>query len=39
VVADELGEFTFTILPTGEYSMVVSAGDFEVVIPSLPLQS
>jgi hypothetical protein len=39
VAADELGEFTFTNLPTGEYSMVVSAGDFEVVIPSLHLQS
>ena len=39
VAADELGEFTFTNLPTGEYSMVVSAGDFEVVIPSIHLQS
>src|SRR5688572_5971248 len=39
VAADELGEVTFTSLPTGEYSMVASAGDFEVVSPSLPLQS
>lgn len=36
--ADELGEFTFTDLPVGEYEMVVSAGDYEVVIPSLLLQ-
>jgi hypothetical protein len=37
--ADELGEFTFADLPAGEYEMVVSAGDYEVVIPSLRLQS
>jgi hypothetical protein len=36
--ADELGEFTFTDLPAGEYEMVVSAGDFEMVIPSLLLK-
>ncbi len=36
--ADELGEFTFTNLPAGEYSMVVSAGEYEVVISSLYLQ-
>jgi hypothetical protein len=39
VAADELGEFAFANLPAGEYSMVVSAGEFEVVISSLPLQS
>jgi len=38
VAADELGEFTFTYLPAGEYSMVVSAGEYEVVISSLYLQ-
>ena len=37
-VADELGEFTFANLPAGEYGMVVSAGQYEVVIPSLRLQ-
>ena len=35
---DELGEFTFADLPAGEYDMVVSAGQYEVVIPSLLLQ-
>ena len=35
---DELGEFTFLDLPAGEYHMVVSAGQYEVVIPSLHLQ-
>ena len=38
-VADELGEFTFADLPAGDYEMVVSAGQYEVVIPSLRLQS
>jgi hypothetical protein len=38
VAADDLGEFTFTNLPAGEYSMVVSAGEYEVVISSLYLQ-
>ena len=36
--ADELGEFTFADLPTGEYDIVVSAGEYEVVISSLLLQ-
>lgn len=36
---DELGEFTFTNLPAGDYEMVVSAGEYEVVIPSLRLQA
>jgi hypothetical protein len=36
--ADELGEFTFSDLPAGEYHMVVSAGHYEVVIPSLLLR-
>ena len=36
--ADELGEFTFADIPAGEYDMVVSAGQYEVVIPSLHLQ-
>ena len=35
---DDLGEFTFTDLPGGEYEMVVSAGEHEVVISSLLLQ-
>lgn len=38
VSADELGEFTFANLPAGEYSMVASAGEYEVVISSLYLQ-
>jgi hypothetical protein len=37
--ADELGEFIFANLPAGDYEMVVSAGQYEVVIPSLRLQS
>ena len=36
--ADELGEFTFSNLPAGEYEMVASAGQYEVVIPSLLLR-
>ena len=36
--ADELGEFTFADIPAGEYDMVVSAGQYEVVISSLLLQ-
>lgn len=36
--ADELGEFSFANLPPGDYEMIVSAADFEVVIPSLRLQ-
>lgn len=39
VAADELGEFTFTNLPAGEYSMIVSAGEYEIVISSLHLQA
>lgn len=39
VAADELGEFTFINLPAGEYSMVVSAGEYEVVIHSLHFQA
>lgn len=39
VAADELGEFTFTNLSVGEYSMVVSAEEYEVVISSLHLQA
>jgi hypothetical protein len=35
---DDLGEFTFADLPAGEYDIVVSAGQYEVVIPSLRLQ-
>ena len=35
---DELGEFTFSNLPAGEYDMVVSAGQYEVVITSLLLR-
>jgi hypothetical protein len=36
---DELGEFTFANLPAGDYEMVLSAGEYEVIIPSLRLQS
>lgn len=36
--ADELGEFTFANLPVGDYEMVISAGQYEVVISSLRLQ-
>ena len=36
--ADELGEFTFSDLPAGEYDIVVSTEQYEVVIPSLHLQ-
>jgi hypothetical protein len=36
--ADELGEFTFANLPAGDYEMVVSAEQYEVVISSLRLQ-
>jgi hypothetical protein len=32
---DELGEFTFSDLPAGEHHMVVSAAQYEVVIPSI----
>jgi hypothetical protein len=35
---DELGEFTFADLPAGEYDIVVSAGQYEVVLPSLHLR-
>ena len=35
---DELGEFTFADIPAGKYDMIVSAGQYEVVIPSLLLQ-
>jgi hypothetical protein len=36
--ADELGEFAFANLPAGEYEMVVSAGQYEVVITPLYLR-
>ena len=36
--ADELGEFTFADIPAGEYGIVVSAGQYEVVITSFILQ-
>ena len=35
---DELGEFTFSDLPAGEYDIVVSTEQYEVVIPSLHLR-
>ena len=35
---DELGEFTFSDLPAGDYDIVVSTEQYEVVIPSLHLQ-
>ncbi len=37
--ADELGEFTFANLPEGHYEMIISAGEYELVVPSLHLQS
>lgn len=36
--ADELGEFTFANLPAGDYEMVVSAGQYEVIITPLYLR-
>lgn len=39
VSADELGEFSFVNLPAGDYNMVVSTGQYEVIIPSFQLQS
>jgi hypothetical protein len=36
---DELGEFAFEAVPAGEYKIVVSAGQFEVLIPSVPVQA
>lgn len=36
--ADELGEFTFANLPAGEYDLIASAGQYEVVIPSIRIQ-
>jgi len=36
--ADELGEFTFANLAEGEYSLVISAGEYEVIIPALHIQ-
>ena len=35
---DDLGEFTFADLPTGEYDIVASAGQYEVIIPSIRIQ-
>ncbi len=35
---DELGEFALGAVPAGEYELVVSAGQFEVVLPSVPLR-
>ena len=35
---DELGEFTFSDLPAGEYHMVVSTALYEVFIPSVLLR-
>ena len=35
---DELGEFVFAAVPAGEYEIVISADQFEVVIPSVLLQ-
>ncbi|HLF24871.1 MAG TPA: carboxypeptidase-like regulatory domain-containing protein [Anaerolineae bacterium] len=36
---DELGEFAFGDVPPGEYAIVVSADQFEVVIPSVSLHT
>ena len=36
---DQLGEFTFSGLPAGEYDIVVSAGQYEVIIHSLLLRT
>ena len=38
VSADDLGEFTFANLPAGDYEMVVSAGQYEILIPSLRIR-
>jgi hypothetical protein len=36
--ADDLGEFTFANLPAGDYEMVVSDGQYEIVISSLRIR-
>jgi hypothetical protein len=38
-LSDDLGEFTFADLPAGKYDIVASTGQYEVVIPSIQLQS
>ena len=38
VTADDLGEFAFMAVPPGEYDVVVSAADFELVMRSVPVQ-
>ncbi|MBA3530570.1 MAG: hypothetical protein H0T73_01425 [Ardenticatenales bacterium] len=35
--ADELGEFAFRPLPVGDYDLIVSGEQFEVVLPAIPL--
>jgi hypothetical protein len=35
----DLGEFSFTAIPVGEYSLVLSASDFEVILPTLLLET
>ena len=36
--ADDLGEFAFEAVPAGEYDLIVSAGEFEVLISAIPVQ-
>jgi hypothetical protein len=37
-MTDDLGEFAFDSVPAGEYELVISAGDFDIVIVSVQLQ-
>ena len=38
VMADDLGEFVFTGLPTGDYGLAVTGDHFELTIPQLTLE-
>ncbi|MEZ4732238.1 MAG: hypothetical protein R3E79_34410 [Caldilineaceae bacterium] len=38
VLADDLGEFAFTGLPTGEYQLMVTGDQFDLTIPQLSLE-
>ena len=38
-LADDLGEFAFTNLPTGEYQLIVSADQLELTLPPFTLSA